>query len=657
MANKLSSIDLFSGCGGLSLGLEQAGFETIFVNELNADAMESFLMNRQHNPYLKEPANRAYDLLEITQKPEALKSLRKRLHSEFGDIDVVCGGPPCQGYSGIGHRSTFKELNTKKEAIPTNHLYKEMAKFIQELAPRAFIFENVRGLLSARKTAQGSPGEFWEDIQTEFKDIQAKPPKKNEALGYVVQWKLLLAKDYGVPQNRPRVIMIGIREDVHAQLPDSVKENTQDSFYPPKTNGAPDLIDVLGDLVDENHIRSGGSTTTYPKKADPKNKYQKELRRKTRNGVIPKQGDPLTEHDYSRHSPQVVRKFKRIHKSGQSLLGPQQEQLANERCRRYIEYKDPTYKNKILKERFIADFAPLLTETELEKIRLNEMNSSAKERTLFVRILDEVEKKIVAAMEEGSSKWTKLRAEDKDRIQHNLKKIHAKKDYQKKFSQRLLPERWDENGPNITVTGSTEDIIHFSQPRILTVREWARLQGFPDWYQFAGPRTTGGPRRAGDIDKVQRTLYIEILQEVAKEIQEKKTCQENSAWNNLSTEDKERIEHNLEKIKSMTNIEIKSGMKTTEKKQQEQKTNDKCKNYVKCKTPKSKNKILKERFLADFDPLLTETELMRIKKDVEEDLEKKAWARDLPKYTQIGNAVPVKLAFAIGVHIKDLLES
>ena len=501
MRDNLTSIDLFAGCGGLSLGLEQAGFETIFVNELNADAMESFLINREHNPYLKEPANRAYDLLEITQKPEALRSLRKRLHSEFGDIGVVCGGPPCQGYSGIGHRSTFKELNARKEAIPTNHLYKEMAKFIQELAPRAFIFENVRGLLSARKTAQGHKGEFWKDIQTEFKAIQAIPPKKNKALGYVVQWKLLLAKDYGVPQNRPRVIMIGIREDVHAQLPDSVKENTKDSFYPPKTNGAPDLIDVLGDLVDDAHNTSGGSTLHYPKNANPKNKYQKELRRKSRNGAVPKQGDPLTEHDYSKHSPQVVRKYKRIHKSGQSLLGPQQQQLANERCRRYIEYKNPAYKNKILKERFVADFAPLLTETELEEIRLEEMDSSAKERTIYVRNLDEVEKTIATAMEEGSSKWKKLQTEDKDRIQYNLKKIQVKKAYQKKFSQRLLPERWDENGPNITITGGTEDLIHFSQPRTLTVREWARLQGFPDWYQFAGPRTTGGRRRAGDPSK------------------------------------------------------------------------------------------------------------------------------------------------------------
>ena len=131
---------------------------------------------------------------------------------------------------------------------------------------------------------------------------RAIPSGEQKAFSYVVQWKLLLAKDYGVPQNRPRVIMIGIREDVHAQLPDAIKENTQDSFYPPKTNGAPDLIDVLGDLVDENHVRSGGSTTTYPQKADLGNKYQKELRQITREGATAKEGDPLTEHDYSKHS-------------------------------------------------------------------------------------------------------------------------------------------------------------------------------------------------------------------------------------------------------------------------------------------------------------------------------------------------------------------
>ena len=69
-----------------------------------------------------------------------------------------------------------------------------------------------------------------------------------------------------------------------------------------------------------------------------------------------------------------------------------------------------------------------------------------------------------------------------------------------KFSQRLLPKRWEEVGgkPNMTATSLPDDYIHYSQPRTLTVREWARLQGFPDWYEFCGKRTTGGARRAGN---------------------------------------------------------------------------------------------------------------------------------------------------------------
>ena len=71
----------------------------------------------------------------------------------------------------------------------------------------------------------------------------------------------------------------------------------------------------------------------------------------------------------------------------------------------------------------------------------------------------------------------------------------------KKFAQRVFPREWDESGPGITVTSLPEDYVHYSQPRSPTVREWARIQTFPDWYQFAGSRTTGGRRRAGDPSK------------------------------------------------------------------------------------------------------------------------------------------------------------
>jgi DNA (cytosine-5)-methyltransferase 1 len=68
----------------------------------------------------------------------------------------------------------------------------------------------------------------------------------------------------------------------------------------------------------------------------------------------------------------------------------------------------------------------------------------------------------------------------------------------RKFAQRVLPERWGSEGPNVTATSLPDDYVHFRQPRVPTVREWARIQTFPDWYQFAGYRTTGGRRRAGD---------------------------------------------------------------------------------------------------------------------------------------------------------------
>ena len=71
----------------------------------------------------------------------------------------------------------------------------------------------------------------------------------------------------------------------------------------------------------------------------------------------------------------------------------------------------------------------------------------------------------------------------------------------KKFAQRVFPRKWSEGGPNITATSLPEDYVHYSQARGPTVREWARIQTFPDWYKFKGPRTTGGRRRAGDPSK------------------------------------------------------------------------------------------------------------------------------------------------------------
>ena len=381
--NVLTVVDLFAGCGGLSLGLEKAGFETVFVNELHRDAMSTFVKNRPKSP-VQQARYQLNDILDLTRNRSVLQDLSRHLNREYGGIDLVVGGPPCQGFSGIGHRRSFE---ITKEEIPTNHLYREMAKAISDIAPRAFIFENVRGLLTSRWTPDGEKGEIWADVLRTFKKISVKVGKKS--LSYHIGYELLYAKDYGVPQNRPRIVMIGIREDI---VSDNTGSTVGNGLLPMPTGGAPDPVDLLSDLVDPKWM-PGGRTDRYPKSAQ--SDFQKMLRRARDSNEIAAKGALLAEQEYSNHSDAVTAKFQyMIDNEGQV--------------------------------------------TDLMKT--------------------------------------------------------------KKFAQRLLPERWTKSGPNITATSLPDDYVHYSQPRILTVREWARLQTFPDWYQFSGKRTTGGRRRAGNLE-------------------------------------------------------------------------------------------------------------------------------------------------------------
>lgn len=388
----LSAVDLFAGCGGFGLGLEQAGFTPIYVNELNRDARSTYLANRieRHewfaagldketwlNPYSSADARR------ITRK-EHLTEIERRFRSDFGlmngDIDVVVGGPPCQGFSNIGHRRSYA---VPKQELPSNHLYRDMARFVERLRPKAFVFENVRGLLTGRWTSDGEKGQIWTDVKRAFAEIG----------DYKLASELVFAKDYGVAQNRPRVILVGIRKDLAGDWTrvneiGSIDDTAVTCGFLPqgRPGSAPDLIELLGDLVDLRYV-NGGKTSFYPSK--PLSPIQKVLRQSADYKHVNRIGEPISEHDYSKHSQEVVKRF--------------------------------------------------------------------------------------AAMRHGKSyKATK------------------------KFAQRVLPPEWGTKGPTITATSLPDDYVHFEQDRTLTVREWARLQGFPDWYEFKGKRTTGGLRRAGN---------------------------------------------------------------------------------------------------------------------------------------------------------------
>ena len=380
-APKHTFVDLFAGCGGLSLGLEKAGFTPVLVNELNKDAMATYLINRVDEfPWLRK--NNVSNVKDLVLKPELLKqftdSIRETLHVDIekGELDLLCGGPPCQGFSGIGYRRSY---SVEKAQLPSNYLFQDMAFLVNRLSPKIFLFENVRGLLTSKWTKDGKNGEIFQAVLQTFHDIGK----------YNICFKLVHAKDYGVPQNRPRILIVGLRKDVFPDMTANDIDAVVSGFLPKPTGGAPDLQDLLGDLVDGKH-ENGGSTLTYVR--DPQNATQLDFRTK-RNGEVMRKGDSLTEQDYSTHAARILEKFKAMHKNGGEIP---------------------------------------------EEFRT------------------------------------------------------------KKFSQRLLPSHWGENGPTMTCCSAPDDYVHFSQPRNLTVREWARLQMFPDWYQFTGPRTTGGLRRAGN---------------------------------------------------------------------------------------------------------------------------------------------------------------
>jgi DNA (cytosine-5)-methyltransferase 1 len=388
-SHKLHFVDLFAGCGGLSLGLENAGFHPVYVNELNQDAMSTYRVNRlssEAGRHLLDKGFFSHDIKkELVLKRGELTALSKRIASAFGvdpragELDLVVGGPPCQGFSGIGHRRSY---SVNKEQLPSNHLYEDMLFVVSKLQPRLFLFENVKGLLSARWTAGGEKGEIWRDIQAEFRE---------ELKNYQIEPELVYAKEYGVPQNRPRVLMVGIRRDVAARA--ALDPNGRAKGHLPEpTGGAPNLIDVLGDLVDPGYEPGMKATEVYP--CESSGDYWPDYyRRDPITGEVRGKDKPVSDHEYSKHDKDIVKKFRHMIDHGGEI--PEQ------------------YKTK-------------------------------------------------------------------------------------KFAQRVLPKTWGDAGPTITATSLPDDYVHFQDPRTLTVREWARLQTFPDWYEFKGKRTTGGLRRAGN---------------------------------------------------------------------------------------------------------------------------------------------------------------
>ena len=328
-----SLIDLFAGCGGLSLGMEQAGFTTVHVNELNEDALKTYLANRNHiiaeNPFASDDNKLLHsnDIQELINNDSLEKLLSYLSDAKEVDvsredngtsIDLVVGGPPCQGFSQLGYRRSYA---VDRRKVAANRLYEKMSEVISRLRPRMFLFENVTGIRNAKWTLCGKEI-VWNDVLRAFGNID----------GYEVRSSVVRARDYGVPQNRPRVLLVGIRVDIIGHLRDKsfVDANTGNEVEvdptrattdsdqapdavacgflpgPAREKTYPNLQDLLDDLVDDkvaealetgDYPTGAFQTTTYP--SDPLSGLQTELRT-LRNSTILGKGAGLTEHDYSK---------------------------------------------------------------------------------------------------------------------------------------------------------------------------------------------------------------------------------------------------------------------------------------------------------------------------------------------------------------------
>lgn len=210
-------VDLFCGCGGLSLGFENAGFSVSFASDIDPVCSETFIVNR----------NMDRDNFFVGDISELNKNYNKYEH-KFKNIDLVCGGPPCQGFSMANRQRLIND--------PRNNLYKEYLVFLKNVNPKFFVMENVKGMLK-------KIDEILADMKNYLGD------------NFNIAYKVFNAKNYGVPQNRERLIIIGNRIGIDSN---KIIENIVEKS---KTTPKFTLEDAISDLPELKPNRIKNNTT------------------------------------------------------------------------------------------------------------------------------------------------------------------------------------------------------------------------------------------------------------------------------------------------------------------------------------------------------------------------------------------------------------
>lgn len=369
-------IDIFAGCGGLSLGLHNAGWRGVFAVEKNEDAFATLKYNLVallgHFEWVDWLEMENHDINEI------LKKHREELERLRGKIPLVVGGPPCQGFSMAGQR------NAKDKR---NQLVNSYVKFVELVRPEYIFFENVHGFTIA----------FKDEKNNNKKGIPASAyiVKKLKKLGYDLKDEIIDFSEYGVPQKRKRFILVGCLNGEAKEF-FTILKNSRDAFLEKKglKVNIP-ISEAIGDLLKENgevdcpdclNFKSG----LYGK---PISQYERFIRSGTDEQKIP------DSHRFAKHRENTV--------------------------------------------------------------------------TLFEKMLRECDRG---------------------------RRLSGKKDNIAELKKRGVTVLDAQQVCN-TITSHPDDYIHYLEPRIMTVRECARIQSFPDWFEFKGKYTTGGQARKLEVPR------------------------------------------------------------------------------------------------------------------------------------------------------------
>ena len=238
IANKLKVISLFSGSGGLDLGFLATGkFEMIFANDFNKAACETYANNIGKHIICE-------DISKLSDFPKA---------------EIIIGGPPCQGFSTANPARSFDD--------PRNHLFKEYSRIIKDVKPKLFLMENVSGMVTMEN------GKVFKLIKKEL-----------SSCGYILYDSLLNAKDYGVPQSRRRMIIIGVRKDIDAKFNFPLPSHNENNYA---TVGEAIINKPISELNLKRiqQIPEGGSMKDCPAKLQNNSDLNRSMRRLHRSKV------------------------------------------------------------------------------------------------------------------------------------------------------------------------------------------------------------------------------------------------------------------------------------------------------------------------------------------------------------------------------------